>query len=79
MLPNGVLMPKRKRTAAQLIVSVLPGILGLGLVAFGLLTMASIHAGGHNPNSRSGLGFIVVGVVLIMVWAFSNKSDGYNF
>ena len=72
-------MAKRKKTVAQRAVGLLPGVLRLGLIGLGLMVIMAVHAGGQNSRSRAGLVPIVIGMVVLMAWAFSNKSDGYNF
>jgi hypothetical protein len=71
--------PKPRRPLASILIRAMPGIIGLGLVGLGLLEIVAVHAGGHNENSRAGVGLIVIGVVLVMFWSLRTKSGGYNF
>ncbi len=77
--PRQVQPQKPKRSLGSIVARALPGVAGLGLIALGLVVIVSVHAGGHRDGSRAGLLLIVIGIVVLMAWAFSNKSDGYNF
>jgi hypothetical protein len=52
-----------------------PGVVGLGLVAWGLLmvtTQRPIH-------TRAVASIFGVGIAFIGYWALANRSDDYNF
>jgi len=72
-------MADRKRSFLEKVVAQWPGVLGLLLIAFGGFEFWVVHQGGRNTNSRAGLTFIVIGVVMMGYWAFANRNDDYNF
>lgn len=68
-----------KRSLLEVLVAQWPGVLGLASAAFGVYRAWEVHQGGRNSGSRAGLGFIVIGLVLVGYWAFANRNDRYNF
>ena len=70
---------KPKRSVLEVILAQWPGVVGLGLIAFGVLGMWQTRAAGGRTMNRGLLAIVAVGVALLGYWALANKDDGYNF
>ena len=72
-------MQEDKRSFMQKLIAQWPGVLGLLSIGLGLLIIWQVHQNGQNANNRSGLIFIVIGIVGLGYWSFANRNDNYNF
>jgi high-affinity Fe2+/Pb2+ permease len=72
-------MANPNRSFVEKLIAQWPGALGLLSAAIGIFIIWQVHQGGRNSTSRAGLGFIVIGLVLVGYWALANRDDGYNF
>lgn len=71
---------KRRRTAGDLFVAALPGLLGLGLIAaaLGIIWYAKEYPP-HEFSGRFVAVLLAAGVACLGYWSLANKDDGYNF
>ena len=70
---------KPKRSFIEALIAQWPGVVGLGLIAFGVFTIWQTRAEGGRLMNRGLIGIIGLGMAFLAYWAFANKDDGYNF
>ena len=68
-----------KRSFIEVLIAQWPGVVGLGLIALGVIGMWQTRAAGGRVMNRGLIALIGIGMALIGYWAFANKDDGYNF
>ena len=68
-----------RRGVVEVLFAQWPGVLGLGLIAVGVVGIWQTRAAGGRAMNRGLIALIGVGVALVGYWALANKDDGYNF